>query len=120
YLKDQRQEELFRVSGVSSGEKIRLATMDRYDLQVYNVASSTDQDDPSGAFLRTAPGVDLHEGSARERTSSVTVGAYSGVWLPTVGARTNRIDIDGMPADRSGAAAENLFLNQQAQTAVNA
>ncbi|WP_422115154.1 transglutaminase-like domain-containing protein [Brachybacterium sp. UNK5269] len=120
YLKDQRQEELFRVSGVSSGEKIRLATMDCYDLQVYNVASSTDQDDPSGAFLRTAPGVDLHEGSARERTSSVTVGAYSGVWLPTVGARTNRIDIGGMPADRSGATAENLFLNQQAQTAVNA
>jgi hypothetical protein len=120
YLKDQRAEELFSISGVSSGEYIRLATMDQYDLQVFNVASSRKKDSPSGAFLRTAPGVDLHEGSSQEQVSTVTIGAYQGVWMPTVGERTNRIDLEGMEQGRASATTENLFLNQPAQTAVNA
>lgn len=119
YLKHQRKEELFTISGVSSGEQIRLATMDYYDLQVYNVASSENKDGPSGAFLRTAPGVDLHGGSGQERVSSVTIGSYSGVWLPTMGTQTNRIDLDEMTSERSSVTSENLFLNQQSQTAVN-
>ena len=120
YLKHQRKEELFTISGVSSGEQIRLATMDYYDLQVYNVASSEAKDGPSGAFLRTAPGVDLRAGTGQERVSSVTIGAYSGVWLPTAGAQTNRIDLAEMTSERSSVTSENLFLNQQSQTAVNA
>ena len=43
YLKDQREEELFTITGVSSGDQIRLATMDQYDLQVYNVASRSEE-----------------------------------------------------------------------------
>src|SRR5699024_336102 len=43
YLKDQRDAELFTVSGMSSGEYVRLATMDQWDQHVYNVASSTDK-----------------------------------------------------------------------------
>lgn len=119
YLKDQREEELFAITGMSSGEYVRLATMDYYDLQVYNVAGSVDKDSASGAFLRTAPGVDLHEGSTQERVSTVTIGAYSGVWLPTLGTRTNRIDLAEMTTERASATAENLYLNQQSQTAVN-
>src|SRR5690606_28396568 len=60
YLKHQRETELFTVTGVSGGELVRLATMDEYDMQSWNVASSTEREDPSGAFLRTATGVDLH------------------------------------------------------------
>ena len=55
--------------------------MDYYDLQVYNVASSR-QRQPSGAFLRTAPGVDLHDSSGQEQTSAVTIGAYPGSGCP--------------------------------------
>ena len=119
YLKNQRSETLFTISGVSSGDQIRLATMDYYDLQVYNVASSEDRDSASGAFLRTAPGVDLHDSSGQEQTSAVTIGAYTGVWLPTIGDRTHRIDLEDMPQERSSATAENLYLNEQSQTAVN-
>ena len=120
YLKDQREEELFSITGVSSGDHIRLATMDQYDLQVFNVASSRQKDSPSGAFLRTAPGVDLHEGSSQQQVSTVRIGAYQGVWLPTVGERTNRIDLEGMDSRRASTTTENLFLNDAAQTAVNA
>ena len=120
YLKDQREEELFTITGVSSGDHIRLATMDQYDLQVFNVASSRQKDSPSGAFLRTAPGVDLHEGSSQQQVSTVRIGAYQGVWLPTVGERTNRIDLEGMDSRRASTTTENLFLNDAAQTAVNA
>jgi hypothetical protein len=120
YLKDQRKEELFSITGMSSGEYIRLATMDQYDLQVFNVASSRQKDSPSGAFLRTAPGVDLHEGGPKAQSSTVTIGAYRGVWMPTVGERTDRIDLEGMAPERASTTTENLFLNDPAQTAVNA
>lgn len=119
YLKNQRKEELFSVTGVRAGEYIRLATMDQYDLQVYNVASSRQKESPSGMFLRTAPGVDLVPDTGREQTSTVTIGGYSGVWMPTVGAHTQRIDLDDMDDQRSGVTAENLYLNQASQTAVN-
>lgn len=120
YTKNRRDAELFSITGVSEGDHVRLATMDRYDLHVYNVAGSRDKNSPSGAFLRTAGGVNLHEASGQERTSTVTIGAYNDVWMPTIGARTNRIELEQMPPDRSGVLAENLFLNEQSQTAVNA
>ncbi|GAA1490015.1 transglutaminase domain-containing protein [Brachybacterium sacelli] len=119
YLKHQREEELFTITGVEGGSKVRLATMDQYNLQVYDVAGSRDEDSASGAFLPTATGVNFHEAGPDQRTSTITVGAYSGVWMPTLGERTDRIDIDGMPIDREGATAENLYLNEKSQTAVN-
>lgn len=119
YIKNQRSAELFTVTGVTGGEKVRLATMDQYNLQVYNVAGGQDKDSPSGAFLRTAGGVDLHEAGTDQRTSTITIGEYSGVWMPTLGERTNRIELGDLPADRSGALAENLYLNEMSQTAVN-
>ncbi|APX32514.1 cysteine protease [Brachybacterium sp. P6-10-X1] len=120
YLKNQREEELFTVTDVEGGTKLRLATMDQYNLQVYDVAGNRDEDSASGAFLPTATGVTLHEAGPDQRTSTITIGAYSGVWMPTIGQRTDRIDIDGMPIDRAGATAENLYLNEKSQTAVNA
>ena len=120
YLKNQREEELFTVTGVEGGAKVRLATMDQYNLHVYDVAGNRDEDSASGAFLPTATGVNLHEAGPDQRTSTVTIGAYSGVWMPTLGQRTDRIDIDEMPIDRAGATAENLYLNEKSQTAVNA
>lgn len=120
YLKDQRDVPLFSLSGVEPGEYVRLATLDQYDLQAYNVAGGVAKDSASGAFLRIAEGVDLHEPTAEQRTSTVTIGAYTGVWLPTVGTRTDRVELDGMSAPRAGTTAENLFLNDMSQTAVNA
>ncbi|WP_193105226.1 transglutaminase domain-containing protein [Brachybacterium sp. FME24] len=120
YLKDQREAELFTLTGVSGGEHVRLATMDEYDLQVYNVAGNSDKDSVSGAFLRTATGVNLHDASAAQRSSTVTIGTYTGVWLPTLGERTDMVGIDDMPTERAGLTAESLYLNEKSQTAVNA
>lgn len=120
YLKDQRDAELFSISGVAPGEYVRLAVMDQYDLQAYNVAGNAEKDSASGAFLRVADGVDLHRPSDLQRTSTVRISEYTGVWLPTVGVRTDRIELDGLPSSRAGATAESLFLNDQSQTAVNA
>ena len=119
YMKNQRDTELFTVSGVTGGQYVRLATLDQYDLHVYNVADSREKDGPSGSFLRTAGGVDLHEATEEQRTSTITIGGYTGVWMPTLGTRVNRIDLDALPPDRSGAMAESLFLNSMSQTAVN-
>lgn len=119
YLKDQRDAQLFTVSGMSSGDHVRLATMDQWDLHVYNVASSTDTGSDSGTFLRTASGVDLHEGGPAEQVSTVTIGEYTGVWMPTVGIRTHRIDLEDMSPERSSVTSENLYLNQESQTLVN-
>lgn len=120
YFKNQRSEKLFSLTDATGGDQVRLATLDLYDMQVYNVAGSAEKDGPSGAFLRTAAGVDLHSTDAPLRTSTVTIGAYSGVWLPTLGQETNRIDIGEMEPDRVSAMAENLYLNEMSQTAVNA
>lgn len=120
YIKNERDTPLFTITGVTAGEQVRLAVMDQYDLQVYNVAGSRVKNAPSGAFMRTAGGVDLHEPGSAQRTSTVTIGEYRGVWMPTLGERTNRIDLGDLPAQRAGALAENLFLNEKTQTAVNA
>src|SRR5699024_2395601 len=119
YLKDQRHAALLTVSGISSGAHVGLATMDQWDQQVYTAASRTAKGSASGTFLRTASEVDLHEGSAEEQVSTVTIGEYTGVWMPTVGTRTNRIDLEGMSAERSSVTTENLYLNQKSQTLVN-
>src|SRR5690625_7374696 len=102
-MKNQRDTELFTVSGVTGGDYIRLATLDQYDLHVYNVADSREKDGPSGSFLRTAGGVDRHEATAEQRTSTITIGAYTGGWMPTLGTRINRIDPDAPPPERAGA-----------------
>lgn len=120
YYKSQRDTELFSATGLAGGEYVRLASLDRYDAQVYNVASSTSRNSASGAFVRTASGVDLHEGTSAQATSTVTIGAYTGVWMPTVGSRTDRIDLGDLTPSREGDVAENLFLNERSGTAVNA
>ncbi|MFC0676126.1 transglutaminase family protein [Brachybacterium hainanense] len=117
YLKDQRETTLFTVTGAEGGDWMRLATLDSYDLQSFSVAGGEDASSPSGAFLRTATGVDLHKASPQARTATITVGAYEGVWLPTFGARTNRVD-ELAPTD--GTLRSSLYLNGASQTAVDA
>lgn len=119
YLKQQRSDVLFTVTGLEDGDRVRLATMDLYDLQVYNVAGSDTTNEASGAFLRSAAGVDLERGEVAARTSTLTIGAYSGVWLPTLGVATERIDLDDTTDDRVNAAAGSLYLNEKSQTMVN-
>lgn len=120
YIKNKRTQTLFTVENVAPGEKIRLATLDQYDLQVYNVAGSKEKDSESGAFLKTAGGVNLAERTDRTRRATFTIGDYADVWMPTVGTRLDRIDIADGDGSRSAAITESLYFNAKSQTAVNA
>jgi hypothetical protein len=75
---------LLRVSGLPEGGRIRIATMDSYDGVVYAVGSDT-VSSLSGSFTRVPSTVDQSRVSGTPVQVSVTLGDYSGVWLPTVG-----------------------------------
>lgn len=124
YVKHRRKEELFTVTNVKDGEKVRLATLDDYNREVYDVAGSSRADSPSGAFLKIAGAVDLAQPGADARTSTVTIGGYHGVWMPTLGASTDRVDPDQeQTAQRPSGSArlgDSLFLNRRSQTLVDA
>ncbi|PWH05039.1 cysteine protease [Brachybacterium endophyticum] len=121
YIKHRREEKLFTVDGISNGDSVRLATLDDYNLQVYDVAGSSDARSPSGAFLKVAGDVDLSEPSSRAKSATVTVDGYSGVWMPTVGTGTDRVDPkDAASQDAGGSSiGDTLFLNRRSQTLVD-
>ena len=119
YFKSRKQTEMFTVSGVQGGERIRIATLDQHDGHVYNVAGSQQhkQAEDTGAFLKAAGDVDLHESSAEARTATVSISGYTGVWVPYPGERLDRIDLTG---ERAGETSQNLYFNDPAQTLVDA
>ncbi|MCS6711093.1 transglutaminase domain-containing protein [Brachybacterium sp. EF45031] len=116
YTKTQKDQVLFTVDGVEPKELIRLATMDQYDGNAYNVAGGQDEASPSGAFLRMADGVDLAKPSAAARTSTLSVAAYRGPWVPTLGERTNRLTVESGSTELR----DSLVLNDATQTAASA
>jgi transglutaminase-like putative cysteine protease len=75
---------MLTVSGLPKGGRIRIATLDDYDGVVYSVG--TDQPGSvSGSFTRVPYTFDQSKVRGTQLSLSVTVGDYSGVWLPTVG-----------------------------------
>ena len=88
---------MFTVSGLPEGARIRLATLDRYDGVVWNVAGGGTAQ-ASGEFRRVGELIPTSAAGQRA-TIQVQVRALSGVWLPTVGRATG-IDVAG--ADASG------------------
>lgn len=116
YLKNKRDVELFSVSGVPRNERMTLAVMDSYDGEVFNVAGGTDKDSDSGAFLRTAAGVDFSAPAPGSRTATVTVADYDRVWMPAPGASVSRVEPTGPGAP---GIAENLYVNRTTQTLVD-
>ena len=89
YVTAQKKTVLFRVSGLPSGARLRLAVLDTYTGAVMNVAGG-DRSTPSASgqfergsvqFLRAAASVS-HQKAA---TVTVTSVGYTGRWLPTPG-----------------------------------
>ncbi len=84
YTKKLEKTELFTVTGLQDGQRIRLATMDSYDGQVWSVASPTTQTSDSGAFQllgRSIPTPPLAR-TGSSSTLTVTIQGYDDVWLP--------------------------------------
>ena len=99
YLRDGTADQvMMRVTGLPSGERIRVATLDSYDGVVYAVGSAA-VDSASGTFVRVPSRIDQSRvGSERVQLDVELVG-YSGVWVPTVGMLED-IDFDGADATR--------------------
>jgi len=87
YTKDVADDVLFTVSGLKSGDRLRLATMDSYDGTVWNATGPDLYADGSGAFdlvyHNTQPTSLATVGG--QQSLDVTVGAYSDYWLPGIG-----------------------------------
>jgi hypothetical protein len=81
---DQAASVMLTVTGLPAGQRIRIATLDSYDGVVYAVGSATVASE-SGAFTRVPYVFDQSAVVGEQVSIDVTVGSYSGVWLPTVG-----------------------------------
>lgn len=77
-------EVLFEVKGLPDGGRIRLATLDTWDGVVYSVGSERVTSE-SGSFTRVPSSFDQSDVSGTRVSIDVVVGAYAGMWLPTIG-----------------------------------
>lgn len=87
---------LFTVDGLPADARVRLATFDRYDGVVWNVAGDGSAQ-ASGEFRRVGDVVETSVTGERA-TVRVTIEALRGVWLPTVGQAT-AFDLGAAGAD---------------------
>jgi transglutaminase-like putative cysteine protease len=77
-------EVLFDVTGLPDGGRIRLATLDTWDGVVYSVGSDRITSE-SGSFTRVPSSFDQSDVAGDRVTIDVSIAAYEGVWLPTIG-----------------------------------
>ncbi|MCU1417174.1 MAG: transglutaminase protein [Schumannella sp.] len=113
YLRDDRATDtLFTVDGLPKNALIRIATLDSYDGVVYAVGSDK-VDSASGSFVRIPAGVDQSKVDGTQVRLNVTVGDYSGVWLPTVGL----FESVGFGGDRSARLRDAFYYNDVSGTA---
>jgi hypothetical protein len=85
YTKKLAKTDLFTVSGLQDGQKIRLATMDSYDGQVWSMASPATQTSDSGGFQllgRDIPAPPLAGTKSSTSTLTFDVEGYKDIWLP--------------------------------------
>lgn len=94
---------LFSVDGLAQGARVRLATLDHYDGTIFQIVGN----DAGSGFRHvgtTFTDAPLPEGSSTE-TLSVSIGEYSGYWLPGVAA-TRALTFT---SERASELAENLY-----------
>ncbi|MBX3092721.1 MAG: transglutaminase domain-containing protein, partial [Cryobacterium sp.] len=103
---------ILTVTDLPAGSRIRIATLDTYDGVVYSVGEGS-VNSASGSFTRVPLSVDQSGVSGVTRTIGVTVGNYSGVWLPTVG-KLERVQFTGNDASQL---LGNFYYNDGSDTA---
>ncbi|MDR1441807.1 MAG: transglutaminase-like domain-containing protein [Bifidobacteriaceae bacterium] len=81
----KKDKALLTVQGLPENARLRLAVMDGYDGTVYNVTSAAGTD--SGLYDRAAA-EQITDAVGPSQEVTVTVGDYSGVWVPDAGALT--------------------------------
>ena len=102
---------LFAVSDLPEGARIRLAALDLYDGNVYNVSES------SATFARAGSTIVPSTYSDQDRRVEqvgIEIGDYTGVWLPG-GGDLRGVRFDGPDSDRE---ASGLYYNPATGTAL--
>ncbi len=112
-LTDNKDKVLFTVTGAPQGTRVRLATMDGYDGFTYNVTDIAQEAADGGAFKRIGASVDDPVAGA-PYTVDITIGDYTGVWVPTVG-KTIQARFAG---DRGVSISDSFYYNQATGTGV--
>ncbi|MFB7800206.1 transglutaminase domain-containing protein [Isoptericola sp. NPDC056134] len=110
YTKDLKDAELFTVTGLPEGGRVRLATLDTYAGTVYDASSGG----ATGVFNRAGEVVDTVAAGTRTPVQ-VSVTGYSGVWLPDVG-ELGGITFGGERADEL---ASTTYYNATSGTALS-
>jgi hypothetical protein len=103
---------MLRVTGLPEGERIRIATLDSYDGVVFAVGSSLVSSE-SGSFTRVPYAFDQTGLAGDHVTIEVTIGAYTGPWVPTVGAFEG-VEFTGA---RATELRDSFYYNDTARTA---
>jgi hypothetical protein len=103
---------MLTVAGLPTGGRIRIATLDSYDGIVYAVGSD-EVSSESGSFTRVPYTYDQSAVPGRRVSLTVTVGSYSGVWVPTVG-KFESIAFTGTDA---AALRDSFYYNDESGTA---
>ena len=75
---------VFSVTGLPKDGRIRIATLDTYDGIVYSVGNDAISSD-SGSFTRVPYTFDQSGVRGSKVSLTVTIGKYTGVWVPTIG-----------------------------------
>ncbi|MBS2939455.1 hypothetical protein KDN32_17070 [Nocardioides sp. J2M5] len=88
---------MFTTTGLSTGDRIRIATMDTFDGIVWNVAGGPGAPTQSGTFGRLSAQPD----EAGEQDVTITIEDYSGPWVPTVGETLGVVALRDGRADGS-------------------
>jgi transglutaminase-like putative cysteine protease len=110
YAKDMREDELFTVSGLPAGAKMRLATLDTYNGVVYDVSSGLPG---SGVYTRAGEEIATVAPGTPTRLD-VAVGDYAGVWVPDTG----QLEGVSYTGDRARELSETTYYNATTGTAL--
>jgi transglutaminase-like putative cysteine protease len=116
YTKQAADDVLFTVSGLKTGDTIRLATLDSYTGKLWNVTGPKTSTDGSGTFNlvgRTLPDPTFITPVVRKDVT-FTIDSYKDFWLPSVGYPTS-LDFTGGAAKT---ATDSLRYNDSTGTAV--
>ncbi|MDL5350821.1 transglutaminase-like domain-containing protein [Microbacterium sp. zg-YB36] len=105
---------LFTVDGAAGADRVRLATLSFFDGQVARaIDPAAGVADQTTAFVRVPANLPAPDGTTAT-TADVSIGAYEGIWVPTVGSLTAISFEGGSGADRS----DGFFYNAETRMGI--
>jgi transglutaminase-like putative cysteine protease len=98
FKKSVATDAMFTATGLKSGDRIRLASMDEYTGLLWNVVGTDVDDTGSGSFDLVGSNLPTSETIANSsvRNVTITVDKYRGVWVPVVGV-PQKLVVGGAP-----------------------